>query len=713
MWILDYLFAFFSALSTTMRSYPALYDSLKVVVAGAFFEISRRGLQYFSHAVMDSLTVKARVGNNDEAYEWLCHYFANHVPLSVDAPRPAHRPDPSNQSSQAVVLGPSSTDIAYSVKTLIFESIWPQGKAAPRDVQLSTHKPNSRYRYMDVDDDQGRYTMGDELGSQAFKVVATPTVGLSHRIVYQGRTIKMGIVRDDDERYGRGLDKWFLMSTFLGTHAIFASLLETAKAEFKLLTNNRTCIYTPRHSCGDSWTHTATRAVRPWDSVILPAGVKEFILQDCMEFIEERKFYKDRGLPYRRGYMLYGVPGSGKSSLIAALAAKLRLDIYIVNLSIKGIDDATLQNLLQACPAKCILLMEDISVLTHHLPMSSSSGPASDSDCAFVDRDKLNQRGSNSRSKSKAKRVSKSKSNPQPISGSSSSFSSNSSASIMLPSPVSIELTTAIDPEAIVSPSPDLSRGLSNSPIAGPKLDSQAIPQAVSNTLNGNDEKEKAGELDDNKKKKKKKKRASSASSCSSSSSLSSSASRSRHRSRSDLDYHHSGVTLSGLLNALDGVASSEGRLFFCTTNWVNHIDPALLRPGRDDVCVEFGNTTRSQARDLFIQFYSATTSTALSDSGEIVSTEKNARQIAEPVTPVNEEMNVSVQVDESPTDLTALANDFSRKLPEGVVSVSALQGYLIRYKRGPQQAVDGVQAWVGGGYQRGPSTTLMSGKTV
>ena len=38
------------------------------------------------------------------------------------------------------------------------------------------------------------------------------------------------------------------------------------------------------------------------------------------------------------------------------------------------------------------------------------------------------------------------------------------------------------------------------------------------------------------------------------------------------------GVTFSGLLNALDGVAATEGRVTFMTTNHLNRLDPALIR---------------------------------------------------------------------------------------------------------------------------------------
>jgi chaperone BCS1 len=47
------------------------------------------------------------------------------------------------------------------------------------------------------------------------------------------------------------------------------------------------------------------------------------------------------------------------------------------------------------------------------------------------------------------------------------------------------------------------------------------------------------------------------------------------------------GVSFSGLLNALDGVRSQEGRILFMTTNHRDRLDPALMRPGRADVHVK------------------------------------------------------------------------------------------------------------------------------
>ncbi len=65
-----------------------------------------------------------------------------------------------------------------------------------------------------------------------------------------------------------------------------------------------------------------------------------------------------------------------------------------------------------------------------------------------------------------------------------------------------------------------------------------------------------------------------------------------------------SGLTFSGLLNAMDGVASPEGRIIFMTTNHLERLDPALIRPGRADVKLYFGNATSDQAARLYTRFF-------------------------------------------------------------------------------------------------------------
>ncbi|CEH14162.1 AAA-type ATPase [Ceraceosorus bombacis] len=64
-------------------------------------------------------------------------------------------------------------------------------------------------------------------------------------------------------------------------------------------------------------------------------------------------------------------------------------------------------------------------------------------------------------------------------------------------------------------------------------------------------------------------------------------------------------VTFSGLLNALDGVlASTKGLIVLASTNHIERIDPALIRPGRFDLRMFVGNATYQQAQALFLNIY-------------------------------------------------------------------------------------------------------------
>ena len=45
------------------------------------------------------------------------------------------------------------------------------------------------------------------------------------------------------------------------------------------------------------------------------------------------------GIPWRRGYLFYGPPGSGKTSLVTALAGRLHKSIYVINLSSPAMND--------------------------------------------------------------------------------------------------------------------------------------------------------------------------------------------------------------------------------------------------------------------------------------------------------------------------------------------------------------------------------------
>ena len=61
-----------------------------------------------------------------------------------------------------------------------------------------------------------------------------------------------------------------------------------------------------------------------------------------------------------------------------------------------------------------------------------------------------------------------------------------------------------------------------------------------------------------------------------------------------------SGISLSGLLNVIDGVAAHEGRVLIATTNYPEVLDPALIRPGRIDRKIEFPLPDVKTKRHIF-----------------------------------------------------------------------------------------------------------------
>jgi len=63
-------------------------------------------------------------------------------------------------------------------------------------------------------------------------------------------------------------------------------------------------------------------------------------------------------------------------------------------------------------------------------------------------------------------------------------------------------------------------------------------------------------------------------------------------------------LTLSFLLNLLDGVLETPGRILIITTNFPEKLDRALVRPGRIDVKIEFTNASREFIMDMVNKFY-------------------------------------------------------------------------------------------------------------
>ncbi|KZV75113.1 P-loop containing nucleoside triphosphate hydrolase protein [Peniophora sp. CONT] len=257
---------------------------------------------------------------------------------------------------------------------------------------------------------------------------------------------------------------------------------------------------------------------RSIETLVLDDEIKTRSLEDAREFLSEdsKQWYKDNSLPYRRGYLFYGVPGSGKTTLIHCIANELDREVCVVTLS--AVDDVTLPKLLGSTPDKSVVIMEDIDVAIQDFKTAPNESRSS----TVMQRD-------------------------------------------------------------------------------GQKTE----------------------------------------------------------RSQT-------GLTLSGLLNAIDGVTSQNGRVLFVTTNKEAALDPALTRAGRLDVHIEFFHAKSEHAAQLFRRFYSMPSAKS-------------------------KEAGVS----HSPEEIELLAKRFAEAIPDGVLSMAQLQNYLMSHKHEPRKACDGVRGWV------------------
>jgi hypothetical protein len=95
------------------------------------------------------------------------------------------------------------------------------------------------------------------------------------------------------------------------------------------------------------------------DHLIFPQRIKDLI-REIELWRSHRQWYRDKGIPWKRGWLLYGPPGTGKTALARAFAEDLNLPIYVYNLA-----QLTNQELMKAWSdmqvnVPCIALIEDI-----------------------------------------------------------------------------------------------------------------------------------------------------------------------------------------------------------------------------------------------------------------------------------------------------------------------------------------------------------------
>ncbi|KAJ7239215.1 BCS1 N terminal-domain-containing protein [Mycena haematopus] len=329
----------------------SVVDGMKLVVIGGTVETARRmSSSAWSHFV-NSFFLTAHFSEEDHPYDWLMLWLSRRCVPSLSS------------FSCATMLrcdGLLTTTHARSPE-------WQRSRefeTTTRAAHAAQWQDDPELELLDgAEEDNAAH------GPSKTRVIFQPTFDTTHTIYWRGHWLRV--------RRGRGSDGGEVLSVSVvaRSNTILKALVLQAKREYEAEAVHRIQIFfADPHG---SWRWADARHKRPMGSIVLDPGVKEMLLGDARDFLASEKWYADRGIPFRRGYLLHGVPGSGKSSLIHAIAGELMLDIYVVSLSSAWISDSVLMGLMGRVPKGAILLLEDLdAAFTRSVSRTDNEGPA-------------------------------------------------------------------------------------------------------------------------------------------------------------------------------------------------------------------------------------------------------------------------------------------------------------------------------------------------
>ena len=101
---------------------------------------------------------------------------------------------------------------------------------------------------------------------------------------------------------------------------------------------------------------------RTLDTVYFDEKLKLKLRTDITDFLKKEKEYDEFGIPYKKNYLLTGIPGSGKTSIIKAMCREIGYSLCIFSIN-HDVDNNTALAAFRDIPPKSILLFEDIDCL--------------------------------------------------------------------------------------------------------------------------------------------------------------------------------------------------------------------------------------------------------------------------------------------------------------------------------------------------------------
>jgi len=109
-----------------------------------------------------------------------------------------------------------------------------------------------------------------------------------------------------------------------------------------------------------------------WEDLVLSESVVNLVRKDFESFLDREEWFRNNRLPFRRGYLLHGPPGNGKTSLIRAMLNTSGLNGYSIRLFQECTDDSRLEQMFRIAShsAPSVVVIEDIDRAFPRVPSS-------------------------------------------------------------------------------------------------------------------------------------------------------------------------------------------------------------------------------------------------------------------------------------------------------------------------------------------------------
>ena len=157
-----------------------------------------------------------------------------------------------------------------------------------------------------------------------------PENNKSYRVLFRGSWIwitRHSVSMDDETS--------FHLECLGPRKQLLMDFVSSSRMDYISKMKEKTVIWTAGTGRGGvaQWAQLGARPSRPLNTVILPDTVATDLIADMEEFLESEEWYYARGIPYRRGYLLYGPPGTGVVKILVLLQLLSLCSLYYLQTS--------------------------------------------------------------------------------------------------------------------------------------------------------------------------------------------------------------------------------------------------------------------------------------------------------------------------------------------------------------------------------------------